>query len=437
MTDKPAIRIFWFRRDLRLEDNIGLFHALSGDYPVFPLFIFDTNITEELPENDARISFIYSNLSQIHSTLKQIGSALTIRKGIPIEVFRELSYEFDIKGITCNEDYEPYARERDLTIKDWAASQGIVFSSYCDQVIFGPNDVLKNDRTPYTIFTPYSNKWRSMPELAQRVKPVSSEQLFNHFFKFSNSVLPSLEEIGFKKNSISFPPVIPDKEIIINYKNVRDLPGIYGTSRVGIHLRFGTLSIRKAVGMALQYSDVWLNELIWREFFMMVLYHFPHVQTGAFKPAYNNIKWINNEEWFKLWCEGQTGYPLVDAGMRELNSTGFMHNRVRMVTASFLTKHLLTDWLWGEQYFAGKLLDYELSSNNGNWQWAAGTGCDAAPYFRIFNPYAQAKKFDSKSAYINKWVPENGTSDYRKAIVVHEEARARCLIVYRESVFMG
>ncbi len=429
---KDKISVFWFRRDLRLEDNVGLFQALSSEYPVLPIFIFDTTILETLEDKtDKRVDYIHQALSEINLNLKTYQSKLTTFYGKPLEVFKKLSESYTIQAVFCNRDYEPQAIQRDTQIYQYFKDQNIFFKAYKDQVIFDKNDVLKNDGTPYTVYTPYAKKWK---ELLKSSHYSSHQPVFFNFFKQSFNEIHSLNDIGFKKTNLVFEKPTLDASVIDQYDKYRDFPALQPTTELGTALRFGTISIRKCVAFALKHNQTWLNELIWREFFMQILYHFPKVARQSFKPAYDNIKWRNNEEEFKLWCEGKTGYPMVDAGMRQLNQTGFMHNRVRMVTASFLCKHLLIDWRWGEAYFAQKLNDYDLAANNGNWQWTAGSGCDAAPYFRVFNPILQMEKFDKDLMYIKKWVPEYATDNYPKPMVEHSFARERAIRVYGEGV---
>ena len=426
------ITIFWHRRDLRLHDNAGLYNALKSDHPVLPLFIFDKNILDNLEDKkDKRVQFIHDNLTVLHNKLKKLGSSILIRYGKPIEVWKSLIKEFDIAAVFTNRDYEPYAQKRDKTVYELLHSKDITFKGSKDHVFFEKNEVLKNDGKPYTVFTPYSKKWKAL--LTDfHCKSYPNEKYFDNFFKTKQLPIPSMKDIGFDEISIDFPSPDFDKKIIKNYDQTRDIPSIKGTTRLSIHLRFGTISIRELTKFSLKLNEKFLNELIWRDFYQMILYHFPHSVDSAFKPQYQNIPWINNEAHFKLWCEGKTGYPMVDAGMRELNETGFMHNRVRMVTASFLTKHLLTDWRWGEAYFAKKLLDFDLASNVGGWQWAASSGCDAAPYFRVFNPTSQLQKFDKEHKYVKKWVPEFGTDAYPQPIVEHKPARQNAIDVYKQ-----
>jgi deoxyribodipyrimidine photo-lyase len=422
-----SISIFWFRRDLRLNDNTALNQALANSKNVLPLFIFDEEILSELPLDDARFTFIHDRLCIIDQKLKENNSSILCLKGNPIEVWKELLQSYVIKSVYVNKDYEPYARSRDAKIEELLFSNGVEFLSFKDQVVHEENEVLKKDGTPYTVFTPYKNKWL---EIYKTKSPADSPG-YKHFFQ-KLIPFPSLQELGFQKSSIK----VRDYELsqIHTYPEARDFPSIDSTSYLSPHLRFGTVSIRTVISMIKSSDHVFMSELIWREFFMQILFHFPAVVLQNFKPKYDGIKWLNNEDDFKKWCEGKTGYPMVDAGMRQLNETGYMHNRVRMITAGFLCKHLLIDWRLGEAYFAQKLLDYELSSNNGNWQWAAGTGCDAAPYFRIFNPMEQLKKFDKNEVYVKKWIPELGTNAYCDPIVEHKYARNRALETYKSGI---
>ncbi|MBS1534782.1 MAG: deoxyribodipyrimidine photo-lyase [Bacteroidetes bacterium] len=427
------MNIFWFRRDLRIEDNVGLFHALNSGQKVLPIFIFDATILEQLPKDDARVSFIHAQLSSMQTELQKHGNSLAVFHGNPIDIFQKLVAENQIHTVFTNHDYEPSARKRDVEIYRLLEQHQIEFRTSKDQVIFEKSQIVKDDGSPYVVYTPFSKKWKenfSESLLTHHPSETLLQNVAAHSYRFL-----SLNEIGFEKSNIAVKPYNISKKLINNYQETRNFPAVEGTSNLSPHLRFGTISIRHLVQEALQSNNpTFLNELIWREFFMQILWHFPHTVQKSFKPAYDNIKWNNNEEDFKHWCEGKTGYPMVDAGMRELNATGYMHNRVRMVVASFLCKHLLIDWRWGEAYFALKLLDYEQASNIGNWQWAAGSGVDAAPYFRIFNPTEQIRKFDSNEKYIKKWVPEVETSAYPKPIVDHKEARERCLRVYKTAV---
>ena len=424
--------VFWFRRDLRIEDNHGLFKALSESSAVQCLFILDSEILEKLEQKkDARLVFIIEALIKIKRSLLDLGSDLQVEYGKPAEVFAKIILENSIHAVYANKDYEPYARTRDKQVSDLLNQNGIEFKSFKDQVIFEQNEITKENGLPYTVFTPYSKKWIS--DVATNPPNVYQTIQFSSVFKQTGLVFsePSLEKAGFLPLSSSYPDSKFDLSCIKQYHHTRDIPGISGTSRLGVHLRFGTISIRKLVLEALQLNAVFLNELIWREFYMMILWHFPQVQNQSFKSEYDGIAWVNDENAFYAWCNGRTGFPMVDAGMRELNETGFMHNRSRMITAGFLTKLLLTDWRWGEAYFAEKLLDYDLSANNGGWQWAAGCGTDAAPYFRIFNPDLQQKRFDPEFTYIRKWIPEFGTQEYPVPIIDYKQARERALKVYK------
>ncbi len=429
---KSKVVIFWFRRDLRLTDNAGLSRALQADFPALPIFIFDTAILEQLEDKkDRRVDYIHQVLMLINDDLQKQGARLNTFYGKPFEIFQFLANEYDIQAVYCNRDYEPQAIKRDTELYDFFKAKNIPFKSYKDQVIFDKNEVVKKDGEPYTVFTPYKNKW--LETLKTKDFQPYAYKLAN-FFQQKPKEIHSLNEIGFEKTNMEFKPPKLDATIINNYGKYRDYPAMQRTTKLGIALRFGTISIRKCVAFAKEHNQTWLLELIWRAFFMQILYHFPKVVHHAFKSKYEFIEWRNNEKEFELWCQGKTGFPLVDAGMRELNQTGYMHNRVRMIVASFLCKDLLIDWRWGEAYFAQKLNDYELSSNNGNWQWAAGSGCDAAPYFRIFNPTTQIKRFDKDLAYIKKWIPEYGTEEYPEPIVNHKEARERTLAAYKRAI---
>ncbi len=433
---KPLVNLMWFRRDLRLTDNAALFHALQNDRPVIPVFIFDRNILDKLNDKtDQRVCFIHAAILDLQSELRRVGSTLEVYHGVPEKVFTCLAEKYHIGKVYTNHDYEPYARQRDLAVKKLLAEKGIELLSYKDHVIFEKDEVIKNDGKPYTVFTPYANKWKATLT-AKELASYPVQNFNNNFYQQASARIPSLQEMGFISREIFFPSKQVSKDVIRHYQERRDFPSLEkGTSRLGVHLRFGTISIRKLAGYARELSETYLNELIWRDFYHMILWHFPRVGEGkSFKPAYEMIEWRNDEAEFDKWCKGVTGYPIVDAGMRELNATGYMHNRVRMIAASFLTKHLLVDWRWGEAYFAQKLLDFDLAANNGGWQWASGSGCDAAPYFRVFNPELQMKKFDKELDYVKKWVPEFQEFSYPKPIVVHEFARKRVLEVYAKAL---
>jgi deoxyribodipyrimidine photo-lyase len=430
---KTKVAIHWFRRDLRLTDNTALHHAVESAYPVLPIFIFDKNILDALENRkDARVGFIHQTLEKMHDALQEQGSGIQFYYSTPKQVWETLIETYDIQGVFFNRDYEPYARERDGEIFELFQNNNIPLHSFKDHVVFEKKEVCKDDGKAYTVFTPYSRKWKSLlkPEM---LKPLPKLN-FNAFYKIEGSAIIPLEKMNFEKSNQEIPSSEVSISVVTKYHETRDIPSMKGTSRISLHLRFGTISIRECVKIGLENNEKWLNELIWRDFYQMIIYCFPHSAQSSFKPQYDRISWRHDEDDFKKWCEGKTGYPIVDAGMRELNETGFMHNRVRMVVASFLTKHLLIDWRWGERYFAEKLQDYELASNVGGWQWAAGSGCDAAPYFRIFNPYSQTEKFDKENKYIQKWVPEWKSADYPKPIVDHAKARERCLQVYKEAL---
>jgi len=428
------ISIFWFRRDLRLHDNKALFHALQSEEKILPIFIFDIDILEKIPKDDARISFIYSELKAMNKHLEAHETEIKMFYGNPKEVFKSLMKNYTIVKVFTNHDYEPYAIKRDLEIKEVVSTSKIDFQTYKDQVIFEKNEITKKDGKPYVVYTPYSKKWLEKYE-TNKPENYPSEDLLDRLYKKTKSETLTLSDIGFIETSIPIKNYIFNSRIINEYEETRNFPALDNTSKLGPHLRFGTVSVRQMVSRADAYENkIFLKELIWREFFMQILWHFPETHKNSFKSKYDRIIWRNNEKEFKKWCEGNTGYPMVDAGMRQLNKTGFMHNRVRMLVGSFLCKHLLIDWRWGEAYFAEKLHDYEMSSNVGNWQWVAGTGVDASPYFRIFNPTSQIQKFDKELKYIKKWVPDFQEITYPSPMVEHKFARERCLKTYNDAL---
>jgi len=429
------VNIFWFRRDLRLEDNKGFHFALRDELPVIPIFLFDKNILDKLTnKSDKRVDLIHQIITELKKELQSFCSDLYVDYSTPIDAWKKLLDQFEVNKVFFNEDYEPGAIARDNDVCKLLKTKGVEVESFKDQCIFSKNDVLKQDGKPYTVYTPYKNKW--LTTLTPKdILSFQNKKFFKNLFKVTkNFKIPSLDEMGFTKLNIDIPQKIIKKKKIESYHTNRDLPYIDGTSHLSFHLRFGLISPRKCAQVGMELNKVWLEELIWREFFMQILFHFPYVTNAPFREKYNHIAWINNKSDFKKWCEGKTGYPIVDAGMRELNETGFMHNRVRMITASFLVKHLLIDWRWGEKYFAEKLIDYDQSANNGNWQWVAGTGCDAAPYFRVFNPYTQQKKFDPDFIYIKKWIKEYNTESYPKEMVEHSFAYRRAINTYQSSI---
>lgn len=433
---EKEVALFWFRRDLRLEDNNGLYKALTSGYSIIPIFIFDLEILRELPENDPRLSFIHQEVHKLNSTLKtDHDSGVGMYSGTPIRVIAELVSSRKIKAVFTNRDYEPYARQRDSEIAEFLQGKSVGFHTFKDQVIYETNQITKADGNPYVVYTPYKNKWKQRFASDANLSLYPSENHLKHLHTADDLPSLSLDELGFKKAEINVPPYQLEPSRIENYEKTRNFPALDGTSHLGPHLRFGTISIRQVLKKALKSeNETFWNELIWREFFMQILWHYPNTATEAFKKPYDRIAWRNREDEFEKWKKGETGYALVDAGMRQLNATGYMHNRVRMLVASFLCKHLLIDWRWGEAYFAEKLLDYECSSNVGNWQWASGSGVDAAPYFRIFNPMTQVDKFDKDHTYIQKWVPEFGTETYCEKMVDHKMARERCLQTYKEAL---
>ena len=428
------ITLFWFRRDLRIEDNCGLFHALNGKNKVLPIFIFDKEILKKLPKQDARLEMILMSLNTIDLAMKAKKCSVGKFHGTPKAIFIELIKKWRVEKVICNEDYEPYATNRDAEIRGLLEREGVAFEMHKDQVIFAKGEIVKKDGSPYKVYTPFSRKWLERFE-DNELKTYPSETLLGNLISDESLPKINLADLGFDKSTIVEPKYSFDNKIIDEYEETRNFPSLDSTSRLGSYLRFGIVSVRSLVQKAASRSNnIFLKELIWREFFMQILWHFPHTSHKSFKPQYDRIEWLNNPTDFEKWCKGDTGYPLVDAGMRQLNQTGFMHNRVRMLVGSFLCKHLLIDWRWGEAYFAEKLLDYEMSSNIGNWQWVAGCGVDAAPYFRIFNPSEQVKKFDKELRYIQKWVPNFQEIDYPAPMVDHKKARERCLMVYKTAL---
>lgn len=426
--------IFWFRRDLRIADNTGFYYALKSGYKVLPIFIFDTNILSKLDnKQDARVQFIHNQLAELNQQFSNHGGSIRVLIGDPIEILKELVTELPVAGVYTNRDYEPYAKARDVRIESICNDHHVEFLTFKDHVIFEEGEIMTESNQPFKVYTPFKNKWLAkFNQISLSHYP--SEKELNNLWRRKKYPLPDLHEVGFEKSTIEVPSLHIDRQIVEYYAEKRNFPAIHGTTKLGPHLRHGTISVRQAVLIGQKYSEIWLSELIWREFYIMILAHYPRVVDHAFKPQYDRIPWRNNEEEFIKWCNGTTGYPIVDAGMRELVYTGYMHNRVRMITASFLTKHLLIDWRWGEAFFAKHLLDFELASNNGGWQWAAGTGTDAQPYFRVFNPDSQTEKFDKQMRYIKKWIPELGTKRYPQPIVDHRFARNRAIETYKQAL---
>jgi deoxyribodipyrimidine photo-lyase len=426
------LTLFWHRRDLRISDNAGLYKALKAGTQVQPLFIFDTQILNHLPKNDQRVLFIHQCVQELQTEYANHGASLWVMYGNPQEIIPQLVKEHGVKHLFCNRDYEPNAINRDKAIFEELQKLNCTFSGSKDHVIFEKEEVLKSDGNPYHVFTPYMKRWKETLTNFH-LKPYPTEKYLSHLRQSKSSKLISLSDMGFSDiQTQHFPASAIQQSIIQSYEKTRDIPAIDGTSRLSIHLRFGTISIRNLAKKAQETNEKYFNELIWRDFYQMILYFYPRTIDHEFRNEYNRIEWEFDETFFQAWCQGKTGYPLVDAGMRELNETGHMHNRVRMVVASFLCKHLFHDWRLGERYFAEKLLDFELASNVGGWQWAAGCGVDAAPYFRIFNPTTQQERFDPQFEYIKKWVPEFGSSNYPQPIVEHKWARDRTLVSYKK-----
>jgi deoxyribodipyrimidine photo-lyase len=429
---KDEVVVFWFRRDLRLQDNAALSEALRSGQKVLPIYIYDENVPSFLSEKDVKTTFINAQLHKMQLELKNSNAALSLAEGKAIDVFKEMMKQFKIHAVYVNREYEPNLIKRDQELFDFLTAQNIQFKTYKDQVLFERDEIVKADGLPYKIYTPYSKKWLE-----------KLQHMNVSFFECSLETSKLVQKKFYFPFSESSPVIDPkdsawpydlSQKTIDNYTDTRNFPSIAGTSKLSNHLRYGTVSVRSCIREAMKSSDItFLKELIWREFFTQALWHFPFSVFQNFKEKYNGIVWRNNTSEFEQWCRGETGYPIVDAGMRELNSTGFMHNRVRMITASFLCKHLLIDWRWGEAYFAEKLLDYDMALNVGNWQWVAGTGCDSAPYFRVFNPTEQLKKFDKEFLYVKKWVPEFQELTY-KPMVEHTMARKRCLETFKKGL---
>ena len=429
------LSVFWFRRDLRLHDNHGFFQALKKSKSVLPVFIFDINILGELNENDRRVSLLFDRLKELNTELAKHGKKIHVYYGDPKSIFNELFDKLPYDAIFTNTDYEPYATKRDKSVRLSLNQKKVKFRSYKDQVIFEKDEILTDSGKVYGVYTYYMKKWKAQFR-ASMTQPFPSDTLLH---KCKNSdVLPCVEQIGdigFKHTEYILHQPNLTYRSLLDYEQSRDNPTMDGTSNASVHLRFGFLSIREVVNIAFQYSETFLNELIWRSFFTQIIWNYPRVVDSCFKQKYNNIKW-NNIDLFINWKYGETGFPIVDAGMRQLFETGYMHNRVRMITASFLVKNLGIDWRLGEAYFASTLMDYDLASNNGNWQWVAGTGCDSAPYFRVFNPNTQQERYDPKLIYCRKWIKEleeNGR--YRiSEIVDAKKSRLDAIDRYKQCV---
>ncbi|MDG1675555.1 MAG: deoxyribodipyrimidine photo-lyase, partial [Flavobacteriales bacterium] len=423
-----------FRRDLRWHDNRSLHAALTSGLPVVPLFVFDANILNSLDDrDDARVTFLHQTVSLMAQEAQSRGSGLLVAQGTPSEIMKCLLETGHLRAVYANEDYEPYADERDGEVSLLLGGNDVAFHTFTDHVVQAPGEVVKPDGNPYTVFTPFSKRWHANLK-EEHLRAAPSEGHLDQLLQWSAPNLPTFKDLGFEPSDIAFPDAQVDLQVVRNYAETRDIPSVRGTSRISVHLRFGTLSIREAAKLGFKHSDKWLTELIWRDFYQAIMRAFPHSMIQAFKPQYDRVPWRHDDAHFEAWKNGKTGYPLVDAGMRELLATGFMHNRVRMVVASFLCKHLLLDWRLGERHFAKHLLDFELASNVGGWQWAAGSGCDAAPYFRVFNPTSQLEKFDPDCAYVKTWVPEWGTSHYPAPIVEHKMARQRAIDTYKAAL---
>ena len=420
MSKRYRMALVWLRRDLRLDDHAAFYHALKHSEAAAPVFVFDTAILDALPRDDRRVDFIHQSVAALKTELNALGGDLLVRHGLPTEEIPRLAAQLGADAVFCNRDYEPTARERDAEAARRLSELGIAFHALKDQAIFDTDEVLTSTGKPFSVFTPYKNAWlKTLTPFHLQAYPVRG--YLDALLPRPAEAMPSLADIGFLPSDLSALPVRAGADgaealfadfagRIERYKAQRDFPGVKGVSYLSVHLRFGTISIRRLAAYAWhdggEGAMTWLSELIWRDFYQQVLWHRPDVATRAFKPEYDALPFPNDADWFAAWREGRTGYPLVDAAMRQLNRSGYMHNRLRMVAASFLVKDLLIDWRWGERYFAEKLLDFDLAANNGGWQWAASTGCDAQPYFRIFNPVSQSEKFDPDGRFIRRYVPE-------------------------------
>ena len=442
------VAVHWFRCDLRLGDNTALHAASVAAETVVPIFIFDPKILRSRDVSPGQVAFMIECLRSVENDIAAAGGKLIFRHGQVVEEMTAVLRESEASALFYNRDYEPYACERDTAVEKLAHSLGVQVHSYKDNVVHEPHEILKADGNPYRVFTPYSRAWRSLaaPRLLPSVKFARARNLKNP----RSLPLPSAKELGFACDL----PIPSAGESaarqrlrkfaarnLLHYAENRDFPARDATSYLSPDLRLGTVSPRTVLAAANKAAqshpnarksiDTFVGELVWRDFYKQILRHFPHVAEGAFRPQYNVIPWKNDRKLFAAWCQGRTGYPLVDAGMRQLNTTGWMHNRLRMIVANFLTRDLLVSWQWGERYFMQKLLDADLAANNGGWQWCAGTGTDAQPWFRIFNPIAQARKFDPEGRYIQRYVPEIDTREYPLPIVDHAAQRARALELFR------
>ncbi len=417
--------LFWFRRDLRTNDNAGLYHALKAGKRVYCTFIFDREILDHLPSKaDRRVEFIWESVRELADTLNRHGGALIVRYARASDEIPALAQELKVDAVFTNEDYEPAAIARDKKVAAALHANGITFEQFKDTVIFEKDEVLTQAAKPFSVFTPYKNAW--LKKLTDfYLKPYPTERYVGNLAKSAAApAIPTLADMGFTSTNIKSlvtcgvtgAALLRDDFIdrMADYRVARDFPSVKGVSYLSVHNRFGTISIRELATIAHaetikrknEGAETWLSELIWRDFYFQILWHTPHAATSAYKREYDALTWENDKTLFQAWCEARTGYPIIDAAMRQLNQSGYMHNRLRMIVASFLTKDLLIDWRWGEKYFADHLNDFDLSANNGGWQWAASTGCDAQPYFRIFNPITQSERFDPQGKFIRKYLPE-------------------------------
>lgn len=432
MPDRPSSRLVWFRRDLRIDDHAALYHALRAGGPVWCVFVFDTDILDELLAEglsaDRRVEFIHASVTELDAALRALGGGLIVRHGRAREVVPQLARELGVAGVVANRDYEPAAFARDRAVHDALARDGIAFDTYKDQVVFECDEVLTQGGKPFSVFTPYKNAWlKKLTPFHLKAYPVRTYA--DALAAVAAGDIPSLADMGFRSTNLAtlkLPAGMSGADTLFDafldridrYKVLRDFPAAKGPSYLSVHLRFGTISIRRLAREAHARggagAETWLSELIWRDFYFQILWHNPHVVGASFRPEYDAVRWVDDAAKFRAWCEGRTGYPLVDAAQRQLAQTGYMHNRLRMVSASFLTKDLGIDWRRGEHWFARQLNDFDLAANNGGWQWAASTGCDAQPWFRIFNPVTQSEKFDADGQFIRRYCPELAKFDKKR-----------------------
>jgi deoxyribodipyrimidine photo-lyase len=467
--------LFWFRRDLRIADNAGLYHALKSARRVHCVFVFDTDILDALANKaDRRVEFIHGCVTALREALQKAGGDLMVQHGRARDLVPQLAKSIGADAVFTNEDYEPTAVQRDQAVERVLKKSAIAFFACKDHVLFAKDEVMTQAHTPYTVFTPYKSACLKKLD-AFYLSAYPTENYLSRLARpGATTTVPALEDMGFEVTNLKNLGIKPGTQgalqvlddflqRIDDYRDKRDFPALKGVSYLSAHNRFGTVSIRHLARLAVERrsagADTWLSELIWRDFYFQILYHFPHVCDSAFKPKYKDLAFENDKSLFAAWCEARTGYPIIDAAMRQINQTGFMHNRLRMIVASFLTKDLLIDWRWGEKYFADHLNDFDLAANNGGWQWAASTGCDAQPYFRIFNPVSQSQRFDPVGKFIRRYLPQLAQvpdkfihapwmmspleqqmahcvigKDYPACVVEHDVARHKALTLYKSVV---